>query len=133
MTYKTDYGLFEAIEGDGKTSLFKTASKYGPYDEPQFLQLWNGSVNDNLASINEQVALEDWSRWNTELPEGQKVEISESIYYHLLNCLPPRNWHKTYFEVGEAHHHTNEGRAIHRACWIENDKYYTGYPKPQFR
>lgn len=74
--------------------------------------------------------INDWSRWNQQdLNPGQKIEISEDIYDHLLNCLPPRNWKGGYFEVGEADHHANNGRAIHRACWKENGKYYTGYPQ----
>lgn len=81
------------------------------------------------AQIEQEIILNNWERFNKDLTEGQKVEISEHIYYHFLNCLPPRNWNGKYFEVGEPHHHDNKGRAIHRACWIEDGKFFTGYPK----
>jgi hypothetical protein len=89
-------------------------------------------TNDNSIIARQaqpSVNLSDWSRWNTELPKGQRVEINEEIYHELLGALPPRVWNQetSYFEVGEPHHH-EEGRAIHRACWIEFGRYYTGYP-----
>lgn len=89
-------------------------------------------TNDNSIIARQAqpaVNLSDWSRWNTELPKGQRVEINEEIYHELLGALPPRVWNRetSYFEVGEPHHY-EEGRAIHRACWIEFGRYYTGYP-----
>lgn len=109
------------------TSLYKIAGKYNGQhfllSEPEFIRAFYGENVEN--EIKEEIELNNWKR---ELFEGQKVQISENIYYHLLNCLPPRNWQKSYFEVGEPHHHKN-GKAIHRACWIENGKYFTGYPK----
>lgn len=122
----------ENKNGQTIVSLYKThyiymGNKY-EFTEPTFLKSWdiNGLTQD---MINEEAMLNDWSRFNQELPEGQKVQISEAVYYDLLSCMPPRNWNGDYFEVGEPHHHNNEGKAIHRACWIENGLYYTGYPK----
>lgn len=74
--------------------------------------------------------INDWSRWNEQsLTHGQKIEISEDIYEQLMGCVPPINCNGSYFEVGEADHHTNAGRAVYRACWKEEGKYYTGYPR----
>lgn len=82
------------------------------------------------AQINIEIQLNDWSRWNVEpLNPGQKIEISEAIYWNLLECLPPKIYHGSYFEVGEPNHHDNKGMAVHRACWKEGGKYFTGYPK----
>lgn len=76
-----------------------------------------------------ETELNDWSRFNKDLNKGQRVEISEEIYHHFLGVLPPQNWGReaSYFEVGEPHHHEG-GKAIHRACWIEYGRFYTGYP-----
>ena len=84
--------------------------------------------------LQHEIMLNDWSRWNTELPKGQEVEISENIFWHLFGCVPPRNVQQgaKYFECGEAHHHDNSGKAIYRACWIKEGKFYTGYPKTSF-
>jgi hypothetical protein len=73
--------------------------------------------------------LNDWTKWNAQpLKEGQRIEISEHIYYELMNCLPPHVHLCNYFEVGEPNHHDSQGKPVHRACWIEDGKYYTGYP-----
>jgi len=77
-----------------------------------------------------EAMLNDWSRWNLGLVKGSEpVEISEHIYWDMLGCMPPRRQQGSYFEVGEPHHHTNEGRPVHRAFWKENELFYTGYPK----
>lgn len=94
-------------------------------DEIELIKQWHEAVTDEM--VTKELELNDWSRWNKELPKGQKVEISEYIYHYLLEVLPPNNWEGDYFEVGEPHHH-EKGKAIHRACWMEGDKYYTGYP-----
>ena len=128
------HSLNFGVNNNGQTiaTLYKTHYLYNgikcEFSEPNLLKFWdiNGLTQD---MINEEAILNDWSRFNTELKDGQKVQISENIYYDLLGCLPPKNWNGNYFEVGEAHHHTNKGKAIHRACWIENGLYYTGYPK----
>lgn len=113
-------------------SLVKTHYKYGDniykLHEPDFLKTWYDYI-PTYEEVENEMILNDWTRWNTELKEGQKVEISEAVYYHLLGCVPPIKMNGTYFEVGEPHHHDNKGCPVHRACWIENDKYYTGYPK----
>lgn len=107
---------------------YKINNQFYELSEPNLLNFWDV---DGLTQqmIDESIMLNDWSRWNTELFEGQKVQISDNIYYDLLNSLPPKKWDGDYFEVGEPHHHDNKGRAIHRACWTENGLYYTGYPR----
>jgi hypothetical protein len=113
--------------------LYKTHGKW-PNGElfekvhPDYIKDWPDN-EPTAEEIQHELMLNDWSRWNTELPEGQKVEVSEFIYYSLLECLPPRIMESGYFEVGEPHSHDNKGRAIHRACWMEQGKYFTGYPK----
>lgn len=113
------------------TTLYKTGGMYNGHfyelSEPEYIKAFYNDVTPK--ELEREMILNDWSRWNKELPKGQKVEISEAIYYHLLSCLPPRNWVKNYFEVGEADHHDENGKAIYRACWIEDNKFFTGYPK----
>jgi hypothetical protein len=95
--------------------------------DPDTLKEWKHIPNQD--EVNHEIMLNDWSRWNEELPRDQVVEISEAIYDDLLGCLPPHVMQGNYFEVGEPHHHDNNGRPVHRACWMENGKFYTGYPK----
>lgn len=80
-------------------------------------------------TIIEEEDIDNWKRWQSmELKEGASIEVSERIYYEMLGCVPPRLQIGTYFEVGEAHHHTNEGKAIHHAFWIHKERFYSGYP-----
>jgi hypothetical protein len=119
--------------GQTITTLFKIRGQYpnGTFfelDEPEPLKLWEGLPNYDI--IGREIELNNWKRWNAQpLHKGQKIEISEAIYYHLMGCLPPHYMEKFYFEVGEPTHHDEKGRAIFRACWIENGNFYTGYPK----
>lgn len=96
--------------------------------EHTYLKAWY-EVEPTEQQISEEITLNDWARWNKELVPGQRVQVSEEIYYNLLGCVPPRIMQRNYFEVGEANHHESNGKAIHRACWIENGLYYTGYPQ----
>lgn len=117
--------------GDGTVSLYRTHYLYNyvlqECSEPVLLETFDHSPS--WYEVNQCLQLNDWSRWNHDLYPSQKVEVSERVYYDMLNCLPPRNWLGTYFEVGEAHHHTPEGKPIHRAFWKEGERYYTGYPR----
>lgn len=123
-------------DGQCVTSLFKTHWEYNgthyPIDRPENVKDWYG-IAPTDAEINHEILLNDWSRWNTELPKGQEVEISEYIFWELFGAVPPRNVQADtkYFECGECHHHEG-GKAIHRACWIKDGKFYTGYPKTTF-
>ena len=118
---------------EGQTTiLYKTHGKYQNGElfelaEPENVKEFETEPTE--AELLHEIELNKWERWNKELTEEQNVEISENVYYHLLNCLPPRNWKGNYFEVGEAHHHDNRGKAIYRACWKVENKFYTGYPK----
>jgi hypothetical protein len=135
-------------KGQKCLSLYKTHYLYNDkpqeLDEPEILKVFyfdevlNGPNGNRPTDeeINHVIELNDWSRWNKELiKDKEPVEVSENIYYDMLNCLPPKNWKGTYFEVGEAHHHDNNGKAIHRAFWSEDSntrpytRYFTGYPK----
>ena len=128
------HGIKTEINKNGQriTTLYKLRGQYpnGTYfelDEPEYLKLWEGLPNYD--QIGREIELNNWKRWNAQpLQKGQKIEISEAIYYHLMGCLPPHYSQKNYFEVGEPDHHEN-GRAVHRACWIEDGNFYTGYPK----
>lgn len=96
--------------------------------EPEIIKEYE--TKPTQSQLDEEITLNDWSRWNVQpLTEGQRIEISEAIYWHLLECLPPRKYNGSYFEVGEPDHHDKNGKPIHRACWIENGKFYTGYPR----
>lgn len=111
---------------------FRCGNELCERSEPEYLKAWTEPEFAPIgldADIQHEITLNDWSRWNQSLPIGQKVEISDAIYYHLLECVPPRRMDGSYFEVGEAHHHDTKGRAIYRACWMEGGKYFTGYPK----
>lgn len=124
--------LFELRETADGFELFKThyISGDGEVNEihqPNSLKTW--AERPNGYELSREKELNDWSRWNKALYPGQKVEISEYIYFDLLECLPPRKMIGNYFEVGEADHHDSEGRPIFRACWKEHDKFFTGYPK----
>lgn len=82
----------------------------------------------NRREIYRQIMLNDGYRWRkAELKEGEKLEISERVYYFLLNCMPPRRWIGNYFEVGECDHHDEKGVAVHRACHCIDGKFYTGH------
>lgn len=132
--YNEQYATTTGVNKNGQTitTLYKTHYKFGnalhEFLEPQYIKLWEGTAEALASDIEEQIELNDWERWNTSLHKGQRVEISEAIFYNLLGSVPPKRMERNYFEVGEAHHH-EQGRAIHRACWIEGGKYYTGYPK----
>ena len=105
---------------------------------------WIGEAHELLLKINpnyyynanaqpiiiEEENIDNWDRWKSmKLTEGASIEVSERIYYEMLGAVPPRIRDGNYFEVGEAHHHTNEGKAIHQAFWIHKGRYYSGYPK----
>jgi len=112
---------------EGVNILVKYGSQYGMYDNPELIKEY--PHRPTLSEIKHEININDWARWNTELiKDSEPVEVGESVYYHMLECLPPRNWKGSYFEVGEPHHHEN-GKAIHRAFWEDNGKFYTGYPK----
>lgn len=94
---------------------------------PQLIKTYDQPPNRR--EIYQQIMLNDEYRWRkADLNEGEKIEISEGVYYFLQNCMPPRHWIGNYFEVGEADHHNENGVAIHRACNYVNGKYYTGHP-----
>lgn len=124
--------------GQKVTTLYKTHVKmqndYYEKERPDYIKAWYFTPDTNDKEVTEEeimheIELNDWSRWNEDLKPGDKYEISEAIYYDMLGALPPRRRNGNYFEVGEPHHHLNNGKPIHRACWMENDKYFTGYPK----
>jgi len=126
-----------ASNGQKIFSLIKTHFTMGtqtfPIDKPTYIKAWYDQ-EPTPEELEHEIMLNDWSRWNTELPKGQEVEISEDIFYHLFGCVPPVNVQQgaKYFECGEIHHHDNNGNPIRRACWIKGGKYYTGYPKKTF-
>lgn len=106
------------------------------HNEDTYIKSWYHDPNDAMSQpptqkdIDLEIELSDYSRWNKGLPKDQIVEVNKYVYEQMLCVLPPRNWGKHnrhYFEVGEAHHHEN-GRAIHRAFWIKDGRYYTGHP-----
>ena len=56
---------------------------------------------------------------------GQEVE--RSIYYHMLECLPPKRMGRDYFLVGEPYDHFGENfRARYRLFYKHNGHYYNG-------
>lgn len=111
------------------TTLYKTHAIYNgslyPLGEPTYIKLFEDATPEQLQT---EMTLNDWARWNTELIKDKTVEVSENVYYQMLECLPPRNWRGHYFEVGEPNHHNSKGQPVHRAFWMDNGKYFTGYP-----
>ena len=138
-TITPGHGIETGTTANGQkvTTLYKTRWNDGTeLTEPQYLKAWyfTPGTNDTEVTREEilkEIELNDWSRWNTGLKPGAPVEISEAIYFYMLECLPPRNWIGSYFEVGEPHHHDDNGRPVHRAFWQDEEtkKYYTSYPK----
>jgi len=114
------------------TSLWKTGYYNGKeieqLEEPKYLKAWYDNIptEDEIAH---EITINDWSRWNKSLQEGEPIEVSEYIYDHMFECLPPRNWDRTngYFEVGEPYDH-EDGIPIHRAFWKREGKYFTAHP-----
>lgn len=111
-----------------KTHVISNGHTY-KLNEPEYLKAWYDG-DPTTEEIKHVVMLNDWSRWNQSLiKDSEPVEVSEAVYYDMLNCLPPRNWNGDYFEVGEPHHHDSNGKPIHRAFYKEGDKFFTSYPK----
>lgn len=135
--YATETGT--TANGQTVTTLYKTHGKFEngqlfELSSPEQIKDFYFTANSNDTETTEvdilnEIVLNDWSRWNKELTPNNTVEVSEYIYYEMLSCLPPINMNGSYFEVGEAHHHDNTGKPIHRAFWVEGSKYFTGYPK----
>lgn len=44
------------------------------------------------------------------------IHTTESMYWHMLECVPPRAEFGNRFLVGEAERHNEEGKAVH-ACF----------------
>lgn len=126
-------------EGQIYTSLYKTHGRWPngdlfEYDRKHYVKAWSFTpdCNDTEVSdeeIQHEIMLNDYTRWNNDLKPGDKYEISEATYYDQLGSVPPHYHCGSYFEVGEPHHDDENGNTIYRACWMEDGKYYTGYPK----
>lgn len=123
-TFKIITGLNK--NGQSITSLYKVGVNGTTFTEPVFLKMWEEPTPEEIE--NEKM-LNDWSRWNEKLIKDEIIEVSGAIFYDMLGCLPPHKMEGNYFEVGEPNHHDNKGRAIYRAFYYENGKYYTCYPK----
>jgi len=108
--------------------LFKVKSGDYSFDEPQEVKEFD--TEPTKEELQNEAKLNDWSRWNEGLrPNEEPVEVSEAIYWDMLGAVPPHVHKGSYFEVGEPHHHLNNGKPIHRAFWKEGNKFFTGYPK----
>lgn len=44
------------------------------------------------------------------------IPTTEAMYWHMLECVPPRAHKSSSFLVGEAKTHNSEGKAVH-ACF----------------
>lgn len=97
-------------------------------NEPLFIQTYEQPPTRK--EIYREIMLNDSYRWReSNLDEGEAMEISERAYRFLKNCMPPRNEVFHYFQVGEMNHHDSKGVAIYRACNYVDGKYYTGHPR----
>ena len=124
-TYKIETGT--NANGQTVTTLYKTGVNSTVFNEPSYIKDWTDHTPTE-AEIEHEKELNDWSRWNTELKRGEPIEVSEAIYYDMLGCLPPHKMEGNYFEVGEPNHHEG-GKAIYRAFFIQDGKYFTSYPR----
>jgi len=74
--------------------------------------------------IDEQLKLDNWEHVQA-IGKGEVREVSERIYDHFLNCMPPRNWVGSYFEMGEAQDYdVNTGKTIYMAFWKKEGKHF---------
>jgi len=122
LVYRNDIYRLEGLK------LLKTKS--GDYTLYEPILVREFEAEPTREELQKEMMSNDWSRWNTDLrPNLEPVEISEFIYWDMLGALPPHRRQGSYFEVGEPHHHLNNGKPIHRAFWKENGLYFTGYPK----
>jgi hypothetical protein len=76
--------------------------------------------------IYRQIMLNDSYRWQ-RLYKTDQIEVSEHVYNEMLDCMPPKDWKGTYFELGEPYD-IEDGEFLHRAFVKVKGRYYTGHP-----
>lgn len=71
---------------------------------------WGGSMNQPL----------EWQAlWNAmDANPDQWIETTESMYWEMLEVLPPRSMIGRNFLVGEADHHNSEGYPVY-SCFTK--------------
>jgi hypothetical protein len=114
---------------EGETKVFKSFLKaaFGSECWGEITTLDKPFSEVNQDDFIRLAILNDWTRWNKSLKFGDCCEISEHVYNSMLEAVPPVNWVGSYFECGEPHHHRN-GKAIRRAFWKVDNRFFTGYP-----
>lgn len=63
---------------------------------------------------------------------GTKWPVTEQIYNHFLEVLPPLNWKGSSFMMSEAHHHTDKG-VVRSRYFKENGLYWHEYVEVPFK
>jgi hypothetical protein len=73
--------------------------------------------------VYEVYTMQDWEDDKTlKVKEGQVIE--PAIYWHLLNCLPPKQ-NGDFFQVGEPYSHDwTTGKALYQTYEHLEDNYY---------
>lgn len=74
--------------------------------------------------INDVYTMKDWENDRTlKVKEGQTIE--PSVFWSLLNSLPPQTYGRTLFQPGEPYDHDwNTGRALYRTFEHVGEYYY---------
>jgi hypothetical protein len=55
------------------------------------------------------------------------IETTESMYYDMLNAVPPRIHNSCRFLVGEPHHDNEQGETVYASFKVVNDRYFAKY------
>jgi hypothetical protein len=55
------------------------------------------------------------------------IETTESMYYDMLNAVPPRCHNSCRFMVGEPHHHNEQGETVYASFRVQGERYFAKY------
>lgn len=58
---------------------------------------------------------------------AQWIETTEDMYWHMLECVPPRAMNGGRFLVGEASHHNGEGQSVYASFMRHEGKFFAKY------
>lgn len=55
------------------------------------------------------------------------IPTTEAMYWHMLECVPPRAQRRGAFLVGEANNHNSDGKAVYACFKQSGDNYFARY------
>ena len=90
----------------------------------------------------EKITIENWPENWSNVPAW--TEVSEEVYEHFLNCLPPLVWRGNYFQCSEPYTHEPDKNSHWRGkyltftrkdgkCWYLGIQFRNEYPKNEGR